>query len=310
VPLGYSLVDGKIVPADWWTITTGPMMRVRWPHMLLGAFLTTAMSVVATGAWYLLRGVHRAEGRMMLHWGLGLVAVLIPLQLWVGHLTGLAVHDHQPEKFAAIEARWHTQQPAGEVLFAIPDTARQRNDYAVEVPRLGSYLGSGTWDSREPGLDAVAPADRPPVVIPFFAFRIMVGMGLLMLAVAWWGNWLRWRGRLETTRWFLRCALWSFPSGFVAVLAGWFTAEVGRQPWVVWHLLRTADAVTPALAGGTVLVSLLAYAAVYAVLGTFGVRYIYQVLRAGPDGETPAATGRPLVLDPAAALVRRPGAGE
>ncbi|WP_295456142.1 cytochrome ubiquinol oxidase subunit I [uncultured Thiodictyon sp.] len=309
VPLGYSMVAGKIIPADWWTITTGPMMRVRWPHMVLGAFLTTGMSVIATGAWYLLRGVHRAEGRLMLHWGLGLVAVLIPLQLYVGHLTGLAVHAHQPEKFAAIEARWQTQQPASEVLFAIPDEARERNRYALAIPRLGSYIGTGTWDSREIGLTSIAAADRPPVAIPFFTFRLMVGMGLVILAVAWWGNWLRWRGRLETTRWFLWCALLAFPSGFLAVLAGWFTAEVGRQPWVVYHLLRTADAVTPALTGGMVLSSLLIYLAVYSVLGAFGVRYIYQVLRVGPTGEDggPPGTkaGRPLALAPEIEAIRR-----
>jgi cytochrome d ubiquinol oxidase subunit I len=137
----------------------------------------------------------------------------------------------------------------------------------------------------------------------------MVGMGVVMLAVAWWGNWLRWRGRLETTRWFLWCALLAFPSGFLAVLAGWFTAEVGRQPWVVYHLLRTADAVTPALTGGVVLSSLLTYVAVYSVLGAFGVRYIYQVLRAGPtaqDGGPPdTKAGQPVALAPEVEAIRR-----
>ena len=239
VPVGHAIVDGKIIPADWWAITTGPIQRVRWPHMLLAAFLTTGMSVVATGAWYVLRGIHRTEARVMLHWGLRLVAVLIPVQLFFGHLTGEYVHDHQPEKFAAIEARWQTQQPATEVLFAIPDPANERNLFAVEVPKLGSFIASGKWDSREVGLDSFPKADRPPVLIPFFTFRIMVGMGLIMLAISWFGNFLRWRGRLETTRWFLWCAFLSFPTGFVAVLSGWYTAEVGRQPWVVYGLLRT-----------------------------------------------------------------------
>ena len=127
VPVGYSIFDGRIIPADWWAITTGPIMRVRWPHMLLAAFLTTGMCVIATGAWYVLRGMHRAEAREMLHWGLGLVAVLIPVQLFFGHLTGEYVLKHQPAKFAAIEARWKTQQPASEVLIAIPDSANERN---------------------------------------------------------------------------------------------------------------------------------------------------------------------------------------
>jgi cytochrome d ubiquinol oxidase subunit I len=291
VPVGHSIVDGRIIPADWWAITTGPVQLVRWPHMLLAAFLTTGMCVIATGAWYLLRGIHRAEARVMLHWGLGLVAVLIPIQLLVGHLTGDYVHEHQPAKFAAIEARWKTQQPASEVLIAIPDPESQTNLFALEIPKLGSFIASGTWDSREVGLESFPSDDRPPVVIPFFTFRLMVGMGLIMLAVSWWGNVLRWRGKLETSRWFLWCAFLSFPAGFVAVLAGWFTAEVGRQPWVVYGILRTQDAVTPSLATGDVLFSLLVYMGVYAVFVSFGVHYIYRILREGPNGEVTAIPG-------------------
>jgi cytochrome d ubiquinol oxidase subunit I len=283
VPIGYTVVHDKILPADWWAITTGPIVRVRWPHMLLGCFLTTGMSVVSTGAWYTLRGIHRPEARVMLHWGLGLVAVLIPMQMFVGNLTGGYIHKYQPAKFAAIEARWKTQQPASEVLLAIPDPSAERNLFAIEVPRLGSYIESGNWDSREIGLDSVPRENRPPVLIPFFAFRIMVGMGLIMFATSWYGSILRWRGRLETTRWFLRCALLSFPTGFIGVLCGWFTAEVGRQPWVVYGLLRTKDAVTPSLTTGEVLFSLLAYIAVYGVFGSFGLLYIYRLLRDGPS---------------------------
>jgi cytochrome bd ubiquinol oxidase subunit I len=289
VPLGHAVVDGKIVPEDWWAITTGPIMRVRWPHMLLAAFLTTGMSVTATGAWYLLRGTYREEGRVMLHWGLWLVAVMVPVQMAFGHFTGDYVHRYQPAKFAAIEARWETEQPASEVLIAIPDEAARKNLFALEVPRLGSFIASGSWDSREVGLDAYPPEDWPPVLIPFLTFRLMVGMGLVMLAVSWVGVWLHWRGQLETTRWFLWVAFLSFPSGFVAVLAGWFTAEVGRQPWVVYGLLRTKDAVTPSLTTSDVLFSLLAYIAVYTVVYSFGFYYIYRLLRDGPLTEVQAA---------------------
>jgi cytochrome d ubiquinol oxidase subunit I len=314
VPVGHEIVDGRIVPVDWWAITTGPVQMVRWPHMLLGAFLTTGMCVIATGAWYLLRGVHRDEGHVMLNWGLGLVAVLIPVQLFVGHLAGDYVHRHQPAKFAAIEARWKTEQPATEVLIAIPDEANQRNRFAIEIPKLGSFIASGTWDSREVGLESFPPGDRPPVLIPFFTFRIMVGMGLVMLAVSWWGNWLRFRGKLETARGFLRCAFLSFPTGFVAVLAGWFTAEVGRQPWVVYGLLRTADAVTPSLTGANVLFSLAAYVAVYCTFIPFGVYYIYKLLRDGPKGDAKAIPGatanRPLAFADEAETATGGGAGK
>jgi cytochrome bd ubiquinol oxidase subunit I len=297
VPLGHAVVDGKIVPEDWWAITTGPIVRLRWPHMLLAAFLTTGMSVIATGAWHTLRGQHLSETRVMLRWGIGLVAALIPIQLFFGHLTGLYVLHYQPEKFAAIEARWQTQQPASEVLMAIPDPWAQRNLFAIEVPRLGSFIASGNWTAKEIGLEAFPPAERPPVVIPFFAFRIMVGMGLIMVAVSWIGLLLIWRGKLESARWFLWAAFLSFPTGFIAVLCGWYTAEVGRQPWVIYHILRTEDAITPSLTSGEVLFSLIAYVVVYVVIYAFGLTYIYRLLRRGPAAESEVVSqlpGRPI----------------
>ncbi len=288
VPLGHTMVDGKFVPEDWMQIVLGPVQMVRWPHMLFAAFLTTAMCIAATGAWYILRRVHRDEGRVMLHWGFALVALLIPVQLFFGHLTGLYVLEHQPAKFAAIEARWQNEQPASEVLIAWPDEVGERNLFALTVPKLGSLIASGNWTAAEVGLESFPREDRPPVLIPFFGFRIMVGMGLVMLAVSWLGNWLRWRGTLETRRWFLWGTFLSFPTGFVAVLAGWFTAEVGRQPWVIYGLLRTKDAVTPSLTTGDVLFSLTAYVVVYALVYSFGLYYIYRLLRDGPAGETEA----------------------
>ena len=154
VPLGHAIVDGKIIPADWREIVLGSVMMVRWPHMLLAAFLTTGMCVAATGAWYVLRNVHRAEARVMLHWGLGFVAVVIRVQLFFGHLTGLYVLQYQPAKFAAIEARWKTQQPASEVLIAIPDPKSETNLFAIEIPKLGSMIASGNWTAKEIGLEA------------------------------------------------------------------------------------------------------------------------------------------------------------
>ena len=300
VPVGHAIVDGRIVPTDWWAIVAGPVMLVRWPHMLLAAFLTTGMCVAATGAWYVLRGVHRAEARMMLHWGLGLVAVLIPVQLLFGHLTGLYLYEHQPAKLAAIEARWHFEQPGTEVWLAWPDEKAMRNRFAIQTPGIGSFIDTGDWNAPMQGLTDFPEEDRPTVLIPFFAFRIMVGMGLIMLAVSWFGNFLRLRGRLETTRWLLRGTFLAFPTGFVATLAGWYTAEVGRQPWVVYGLLRTKDAVTPSLTTGDVLFSLACYVLVYAVFISFGVYYIYKLLREGPTAEAaaiPGTTGsRPLAF--------------
>jgi cytochrome d ubiquinol oxidase subunit I len=299
VPMGHTIIDGKLIPGDWREIVLGPIQLIRWPHMLLAAFLTSVMSIAATGAWYLLCGKRRDEGRVMLHWSLGLAAVLIPIQLFFGHLTGEYVLKHQPAKFAAIEARWKTQQPASEVLIALPDPVRERNLFALQVPHLGSLIASGSWTAREIGLEAFPPEDRPPVIIPFFAFRIMVGMGLVMLAISWCGNLLRFRSQLETTRWFLWCTFLSFPTGFIAVLAGWYTAEVGRQPWVVYGLLRTADAVTPSLTTGETAFSFGGYVLVYAVFVAFGIYYIFKLLLQGPTVEAaaiPGAASRPMAF--------------
>lgn len=305
VPVGYEIIDGKIIPTDWQEIVLGAVMLVRWPHMLFAAFLTTAMCIAATGAWYVLRDIHRPEARVMLHWGLGLAAVLIGVQLYFGHLTGLYVLEHQPAKFAAIEARWQTQQPASEVLIAWPDSATESNRFALEIPKLGSLIASGNLTSKEIGLDSFPVEDRPPVLIPFFAFRIMVAMGLIMLGISWLGNLLRLRGRLESSRWFLWATFLSFPSGFIATLSGWYTAEVGRQPWVVYGLLRTSDAVTPSLTGGDVLASLGVYMLVYAVIMSFGIHYIYKLLREGPSAEQGsfayATVNRPLAFADTAA---------
>jgi len=235
-----------------------------------------------------------------MHWGMGLAAVLIPVQLFIGHLNGKYVVNHQPSKIAAIEARWHDEKPASEVLLAWPDEENRRNLFAITLPPpFGSLIDSDSLSAGEVGLERIPQENWPPVWPVFFAFRIMVGMGLLMLAISWFGNWLRFRGRLETTRWFLWCAFLAFPSGFVAVLTGWITAEVGRQPWVVFGLLRTADALTPTLTGAQVLATLIGYVLVYAFIFAFGIRYIYPLLREGPTeagvSHAPATGKRPMM---------------
>src|SRR5260370_28966409 len=153
---------------------------------------------------------------------------MIPMLMVFGNLEGVYVLEHQPANFGAIEARWKTQQPASEVLIALPDPFEQRNLFPIEIPKLGSFIASGNWTAREIGLETFPPEDRPPVIIPFFAFRIMVGMGLIMLAVSWFGSFLRWRGRLETIRCFLGLAFRSFPTGIIATLPGGLAENSGR----------------------------------------------------------------------------------
>jgi cytochrome bd ubiquinol oxidase subunit I len=283
VPVGHAVIDGKIVPDSWIEIIFGYVQRVRWSHMILACFITTGVCVVSTACWWLLKGQHRDEARVMLKWALPLLAILVPAQMFVGHLAGEIVLKHQPAKFAAIEARFQTQQPASEIIISWPDEKTSQNLYAIEIPKLGSFIASGDWTSKQIGLDAFPVEDRPPVLIPFFGFRLMVGMGLLILGIAWGGCILFLaRGYILKARWFQWIAFLSFPSGFLAILAGWFTAEVGRQPWVVYGLLRTADAVTPSLKTGDVLVSLAIYGLVYALIYTSGLVYLYRILRDGP----------------------------
>src|SRR5271166_1595705 len=297
-PMGYALENGAFVPTDWLKIVFSPVLWVRFPHMLLAAFLTGAFCVAASGAWYLLRDKFPAESQIMLRMGLFLAAILVPVQIFFGHLNGDYVHHYQPAKFAAIEARWHDEQPAGEVLIALPDQKAERNLYEIKIPNLGSLIASMSFDSKEVGLTDFPRADRPPVLIPFFAFRIMVGCGLVMLALAWIGSYLNIKGRIDQNRLLLWLIFLSFPLPFIAILTGWFTAEVGRQPWAVYGVLRTADAMTPFLTAREATISLVVFGAVYTFIFSFGTLYIYRLLRAGPEG--------PLVLPPSGAIPNRP----
>jgi cytochrome d ubiquinol oxidase subunit I len=252
--------------------------------MLFAAYLSSAFCVAATGAWYSLRNTYRAEAQVMLRMGLFLAAILVPAQLVFGHLVGDYVHKHQPAKFAAIEARWHDEQPAGEVIIAIPDARTESNLYELKVPVLGSIIASSSTTSKEVGLTSFPAQDRPPVLIPFMTFRVMVGCGLIMLGLAWLGSWRIIQRRIERSRWLLWSLFLSFPLPFVATLAGWYTAEIGRQPWVIYGMLRTAQAVTPLLTVPAALATLLLFGAVYAFIFSFGIYFIYRLLKAGPGG--------------------------
>jgi len=288
VPVGYVQQNGVLVPDDWAKIIFNKVAMVRFMHMLLAAYLSSAFCVAATGAWYILRKTYRSEALIMLRMGLFLAAVLVPVQLVFGHLVGDYVHQHQPAKFAAIEARWHDEQPAGEVIIAIPDPATESNRYEIKIPVLGSIIGSMSTTSKEVGLTSFPPQNRPPVLIPFLTFRVMVGCGLIMLGLAWLGSWLIIRRRIDASRWVLRFIFLSFPLPFIATLAGWYTAEVGRQPWVVYGVLRTEHAMTPFLTAQAAATSLILFAVVYAFIFSFGIYYIYRQLRAGP-GVSPVA---------------------
>ena len=296
-PAGYEIVDGRFFPKDWFDVVFSPSFPYRLAHTVTGFFVTTGFVVLAIAAWLIRRGRSVEEARVMLSMTLWLVTFLVPLQIFLGDQHGLNTAEHQPAKLAAIEARWDTQPSFPLTLFAIPDPANETNRYAIEVPYLGSLILTHSLNGEIKGLKAFKPEDRPPVAIPFFAFRIMVGIGFLMLALVATSWWLRYRRRLFDSPWFLRGCMAMGPLGFVAVLAGWVTTEVGRQPWTVYGLMRTVDSTAPSLKGGDVLASLLAYMAVYLIIYPSAVFIAARLVRNGPAvapvSGAPIESGRP-----------------
>jgi cytochrome d ubiquinol oxidase subunit I len=296
-PLGYEVIDGRIFPKDWLDVVFNPSFPYRLAHTVTGFFVTTGFVVVAIAAWLIRKGRSVEESRVMLSMTLWLLTFLVPLQIFLGDQHGLNTAQHQPAKLAAIEARWDTERSFPLTLFAVPDPANETNRYAIEIPYLGSLILTHSLDGAIKGLKEFKPEDRPPVAIPFFAFRIMVGIGFLMLAVVAVSWWLRYRRRLFDSPWFLGLCVAMGPLGFVAVLAGWTTTEVGRQPWTVYGLLRTADSVTPSLKGGDVLASLLTYMVVYLIIYPSAVIIAARLVRKGPAVApvpgAPIESGRP-----------------
>jgi cytochrome d ubiquinol oxidase subunit I len=286
-PVGYAIENGNAVPVDWLKIVFNPSFPNRFAHMVMGAYLTTAFAVAGMSAWLLLKGraeteVRRDAARRSLSMAIGFASIFAPIQIIIGDLHGLAVLKYQPTKLAAIEANWETRAAAPLVLFAWPDSTAERNLYEIAIPGLGSYILTHEGQGVVPGLKDVPRENRPPVWPVFFSFRIMVGLGMLMAALGFWSLYLRWKGRLFTTRPFLWATMLMTPSGFGAVLFGWFTAEIGRQPYVVYGVLRTADAVSP-VARGAVATSLIAFVIVYAIIFSFGSYYLAKLLRRGPE---------------------------
>jgi cytochrome bd ubiquinol oxidase subunit I len=282
-PAGYEMQNGVAVPVDWLAVIFNPSFPYRFAHMMTAAYLTTSVVVLATGARYVLAGKFEQEARTMMRMGVGMVAILGPLQLLLGDMHGLNTLHHQPLKIAAIEAHWEDDGPADLVLFALPDEKNETNRAAITVPHLGSLILTHRWNGRFEGLKQVPRNERPPVTSVFFAFRLMVGIGVLLIALGLTGALLWWRRRLFTTRWYLRLAQPGWPIGFFAILAGWLTTESGRQPYIAYHILRTDQAVSP-VAASTVATSLAAFVLVYTVVFSIGIYYIYKLIMKGPAG--------------------------
>ncbi|HEV2621048.1 MAG TPA: cytochrome ubiquinol oxidase subunit I [Frateuria sp.] len=280
-PAGYVIRGGVFEPADWWRVIFNPSFLVRLPHMVLAAFISTAMVIGGVSAIYLLKGRFVDRAGAMLKLALAFLAVVIPIQIVIGDMAGLKVREYQPAKLAAIEARWTTERSVPLTLFAWPDEQAEANRYAVELPHLGSLILTHSWDGEVRGLKDFPRDERPPVAIPFYSFRVMVGLGVLMLALALVGLW-RWRrGTLFSGRGYLIAWVAMIPSGFIALLTGWWVAEVGRQPWVVQGLMRTTQAAST-LPVGSVLASLLTFVVVYIGIFGAGLWYLFKLFRDGP----------------------------
>ena len=282
-PAGYAIVDGRVVPTDWIAVIFNPSFPYRLAHMGTAAFVATALLVGATGAWHLLRGRDNRHVRKMFAMAMGILLLIAPLQALIGDAHGINTLEYQPAKLAAIEGHWENRgdEAVPLTLFGLPDMDGERTRFAVDIPHLGSLLLTHSWNGQFKGLKDFAKQDRPNSTIVFWTFRIMVGLGMLMIALALHAAWSRWRGTLYTARWLHRFALTMGPTGLVAMLAGWYTTEIGRQPWVVYGLMRTRDAVSH---HGVVDMSLMLalFVVVYVAVFGAGIHYLLRLMRIDP----------------------------
>jgi cytochrome d ubiquinol oxidase subunit I len=284
-PAGYEIINGAFFPKDWIEVIFNPSFPYRLAHTVCAFFVTSGFVVLGVGAYLISTKRAAEEGRVMLSMTLWFMTILVPLQMILGDQHGLNTREYQPAKLAAIEARWETARRVPLTVFAIPSDRDERNAFAIEIPWLGSMILTHSLDGEVKGLKDFAADHRPPIAVPFFAFRIMVGCAGLMLGLVALGGWLRWRGQLFDTPIFLRLCQWASPLGFVAVIAGWCVTEVGRQPWTVYGLLRTTQSVSPSLTSADVTLSLLGYAVVYLLIYPTGLILILRLIRSGPQSE-------------------------
>ncbi|MBV4465887.1 cytochrome ubiquinol oxidase subunit I [Pseudomonas sp. SWRI79] len=294
-PQGFEIVNGQMIPVDWLAVIFNPSFPYRLMHMATAAFVATAFFVGSSAAWHLLRGKDNPAIRTMLSMAMWMALIVAPIQAVIGDFHGLNTLKHQPAKIAAIEGHWenHGNEPTPLILFGLPDMKAEKTRFAVEIPYLGSLILTHSLDKQVSALKSFAPEDRPNSTIIFWSFRVMAGLGMLMILTGLWSLWLRKRGTLYSNRAFLYLALWMGPSGLIAILAGWFTTEIGRQPWVVYGLMRTADASS----GHSVTqmsITLALFVVVYFSLFSVGLGYMMRLVRKGPktnEGAEPSHGG-------------------
>lgn len=282
-PAGYAIdAQGRFIATSWWKVVFNPSFPYRFAHMAMACYLTTAFVVGASGAWHVLRGQGGREARVMFSMAMWMAALVAPIQIVAGDLHGLNTLEHQPAKIAAMEGHFETRAGAPLILFGVPDAAAGRTDYALEIPLLGGLILTHSLDKEVKGLNAFPPDARPNPTVPFFAFRVMVGLGLMMAALGVWSLWRRRGRRLYEDRALLWAATAMGPSGFAALLAGWFVSETGRQPYLVYGLMRTAEGVSP-VGAASVAASLTAFVLVYALVFGAGTLYALGMMAKPPE---------------------------
>jgi cytochrome d ubiquinol oxidase subunit I len=284
-PDGVTLEHGRLVVTNWWKVVVNPSWPTRLPHMLLAAYLSAAFFVSGVSAWYLLRKRETAFARRTLSLGMGAACILIAMQVFVGNHVAGALVKYQPAKLQAAEGWWdlQTPSPTAYLWVIVPDQAGQRNRFQMGTPYLGSIWLTSSLTGSVGGLRNTPVAQQPRMVLVFYSFKLMLALGITMFALAVISLWLRWHGRLYSARWFLRILVVMTPAGLVATLGGWYTAEIGRQPWVITGMMRTADALSPVPAT-TLLSTLILFVCVYAVFfGAFLV-FTLRLIRRGPSG--------------------------
>lgn len=282
-PVGYAIAEnGQFVPVDWWAIVFNPSFPYRLMHMVLAAYLTTALVVGGVGAFHLLRDKTERSARRMFSMAMWMLVIVAPMQIMAGDIHGLNTLEHQPVKVMAMEGHYDSY-PNGAplILFGIPNSEEKRIDYAIEIPKLSSLILKHDLNAPLDGLDTIDDDNEPPVAIVFWSFRIMVGLGFAMLGLGIWGLWRRWNGKLYNAYLLHGAAIAMGPMGFVAVLAGWITTEVGRQPYTVYGLLRTSESLSP-IDAPAVAASLVAFIIVYFFVFGAGTFYILRMMSKVP----------------------------
>jgi len=296
-PAGHRYVDGVFYPEDWVAIIFNPSFPYRFLHMVGAAYLTTCFIVAGVAAKYLLEKRYPRRSLLMLRLAVIFASIVVPLQIVIGDLHGLNTQEHQPVKVAAMEGNWEARAFAPLILFAVPDAEAERNRLEIGIPGLASLILKHDFSEPIDGLKDFPREERPPVAWVFYSFRVMVGLGLVMLFAAWAGLYHLRRGTLDRTRWLLKLFRYAALAPLVALLAGWFTTEIGRQPYLVYGIMRTADGVSP-VPGGSVGTSLALFVVVYGVAFGAGVYYVAKLIRRGPLEVEPAERGAPTVRRP------------